>query len=200
MDGRALTASELAETAGITKQTASVHLSKLEAAQLLAREVQGRHRYFRLADDDVAVAIEALMGVAARGGGNRVRTGPNNSAMRRARRCYDHLAGDLAVALFDRMLDCGMIVRTEDGEVILTAVGTGAMEAIGIDVESLRASRRPLCKACLDWSARRAHLGGALGSAFLKHAVASGWVREVKDSRALRLTDLGAAHLGSIGT
>jgi len=195
MDGRALTATELALEGGITKQTASGHLQKLTEAGLLAREAQGRHRYFRLADDDVARAIEALMGVAQRGAGQRVRPGPRDPAMRRARVCYDHLAGDVAVAIFDSLNQRGMLVDVGGRELKLTAEGEALFSQHGFDVATLKSSRRPTCRSCLDWSARRYHLAGGLGAALLQRAFESGWAKKQDDRRLVVIDSAGEAAL-----
>jgi len=167
MDGRALTASELAQEAGITPQTASSHLAKLEAGGLLEAEKQGRHRYYRLADPDVAGVLEGLAGLAARAGHMRVRTGPKDPALRRARICYDHLAGDLGVQMLDSMR-AQKLVRQRKQDIELTAEGTRFLEKnLQISPQMLAHPRRPMCKACLDWSERRHHLAGTLGAAMM---------------------------------
>ena len=167
MDGRALTASELAQEAGITPQTASSHLAKLEAGGLLEPEKQGRHRYYRLADPDVAGVLEGLAGLAARAGHMRVRTGPKDPALRRARICYDHLAGDLGVQMLDSMR-AQKLVRQRKQDIELTPEGTRFLEKnLQISQDMLAHPRRPVCKACLDWSERRHHLAGTLGAALM---------------------------------
>jgi DNA-binding transcriptional ArsR family regulator len=190
--GMALTASELAGEAGVTLQTASSHLSKLEGAGLISATRQGRHRYFRLAHDDVARMLEAIMGVAARTGHMRTRPGPRDPAMRRARVCYDHLAGEMGVALLDSLVKRGRIARTGD-DLSLTSSGKRALSDFGIDLECLSGGRRELCRPCLDWSMRRHHLGGALGAALFARFEALQWVRRDGSSRALRLTRAGVA-------
>lgn len=175
MDGRALTVSELAGTAAIALPTASGHLSKLEKAALLSVEKQGRHRYYRLSGNDVAQVLESLMGLAQRTGAVPVRTGPRDAALREARVCYDHLAGGRAVALMDGFLRRGWISR--DAEPALTESGRGGLTRIGIDVAKLQRARRPVCRACLDWSERRSHLGGSLGAALLDHTLGRRWAR-----------------------
>ncbi|MBB5515550.1 DNA-binding transcriptional ArsR family regulator [Rubricella aquisinus] len=187
MDGAALTPTELAAEAGVTKQTASAHIAKLEAAGLTAREVQGRHHYLRLADGDVATVLEALMTVAERRGGRRTRPGPADPALRYARVCYDHLAGAQGVALYDHMQRKGWIA---DGPV-LTDTGARAFEDLGVDIAALRAKRRPVCRACLDWSVRRHHLGGGLGQAVLTRFEEMGWVRRAAASRVITFTPTG---------
>ena len=194
MGGQALTATELAGAANITKQTASAHLAKLVDAQLLAMESQGRHRYFRLADDDVAQLLESLMGVAFRCGAVRVRTSPREPALRSARVCYDHLAGDQGVQVLDGLLK-RKLLRRRDNDIELTQAGTEFLHKFGIDVDALSAERRPLCRSCLDWSVRRHHLGGAVGAQLLQRIFALGWARRAKDSRVVAFTAAGAAAL-----
>jgi DNA-binding transcriptional ArsR family regulator len=175
MTGRALTATELAHQAGITPQTASSHLSKLEAGGLIAQEKQGRHRYYRLADPDVAGVLEGLSGLAARAGHMRVRTGPKDPALRRARICYDHLAGDLGVQMLDSMKR-QKLVRQLQHDIKLTPEGARFMaKTLQIDAETLAHPRRPLCKACLDWSERRHHLAGTLGAAMMTRFTELKW-------------------------
>jgi len=194
LGGQALTATELAAAAGVTKQTASAHLAKLLDARLLSLEVQGRHRYFRLADADVARLLEGLMGVAFRAGALRLVTGPREPALRAARQCYDHLAGDAGVAVYDGLV-ARRVLRLHDGQPVLTKQGMHFVAELGIDVASLTAQRRPLCRHCLDWSARRHHLAGALGAALLQRLYTLGWARRVKGSRAVSLTPTGEAAL-----
>src|ERR1700675_929338 len=175
MTGRALTASELAHQAGITLQTASSHLAKLEAGGLIEPEKQGRHRYYRLTDPDVAGVLEGLAGLAARAGHMRVRTGPKDPALPRARFCYDHLAGDLGVQMLDSLKQ-QKLIREQKQDIKLTAEGARFMaRALQIDLEALAHPRRPLCKACLDWSERRHHLAGTLGAAIMSRFTELKW-------------------------
>ncbi len=185
MDGRALTVSELAEAAGVTLQTASGHLAKLDAANLLTAEKQGRHRYFRLSGPDVAQVLEALMGLAQRTGATRVRTGPKDAALRSARVCYDHLAGERGVALLRGARQRGLIDGEQD--LALTEKGRAFFTDFGIDLAALGKGRRPVCCACLDWSERHSHLGGALGAAILSRLIDRGWVRR-ETGRVLTFT------------
>ncbi len=173
MDGRALTVTELAGAANVALPTASGHLSKLEAGGLLCAEKQGRHRYFRLAGTDVADVLEGLMGLAQRTGAVRVRTGPRDHAMRRARICYDHLAGERGVALLQGLVRHGWI--SGEAEPKVTETGRRRLSGIGIDMVALDRGRRPVCRSCLDWSERRSHLGGALGAAVLERIVGQRW-------------------------
>jgi DNA-binding transcriptional ArsR family regulator len=165
----------LAHQAGITPQTASSHLGKLEAGGLIEPEKQGRHRYYRLTGPDVAGVLEGLAGVAARAGHMRLRTGPKDPALRRARICYDHLAGDLGVQMLDAMKKQRM-VREKKQDLELTAEGERFLEqTFQISVKMLAHPRRPLCKACLDWSERRHHLAGTLGAAIMTRFAELKW-------------------------
>jgi len=190
MGGQALTATELAGAAGITLQTASSHLSKLEGGGLVVQRKQGRHRYFALADDEVGLLLESIMGFAANRGLLRTRPGPKDPALRRARVCYNHLAGDFGVRMLDRMVADGNVTLDGD-DAELTASGEARVAALGIDVPTLRAQRRPVCRTCLDWSERRSHLAGSLGEALLARFIADGWAKREKDSRAIRFTAEG---------
>ncbi len=190
MSGKALTARELSVEAGITAQTASTHLAKLESAGLLIRRKQGRHRYFSLADDEVGSVLEAMMGLAAKNGHTRTRTGPKDPALRKARVCYNHLAGEMGVHLFDSLVAHGAV--TEEREVILlTDTGRQRMVEFGINIDGLSQSRRSLCKSCLDWSNRRTHLAGALGTALLDRFYALKWARRVANSRVIAFSPRG---------
>ncbi len=190
LSGRALTATELAAEAGVTLQTASAHLKKLESAELLKQRKQGRHRYFSLADDDVGGVLEALMGLAAKRGLMRTRTGPRDQALRKARVCYNHLAGELSIRMYDSMIGNGYIFEQDD-DVILTDKGRAFAQSFDIDVSTISGGRRPLCKACLDWSARRSHLAGALGTAFLDRFYALGWAKREEGSRVVAFSPAG---------
>jgi DNA-binding transcriptional ArsR family regulator len=194
MSGKALTATELAHEAGVMPQTASTHLAKLESGGLIVTEKQGRHRYFQLSGADVADVLEGLMGLAARAGHLRTRTGPRDPALRRARVCYDHLAGELGVGLYDGLHRRGYLDAAEGG-VALTPKGVRALDVFGIDVAELQHQRRPMCKNCLDWSARRPHLAGSLGAALLDRFYALKWARREKDSRVVTFTPPGEREL-----
>src|SRR5215510_3201925 len=190
MTGQALTATELAELAGVTKQTISTHLAKLLDARLLAVESQGRHRYFRLADRDVAQLLEGLMQVAYRAGAVRLRSSPREPALRKARVCYDHLAGELGVLAFDSLEQRSFLRSNGDG-LTVTPQGRQFFSQLGIDVESLVSGRRALCRTCLDWSVRRHHLAGALGQAMLDRCFQLGWARRSGRSRVVTFTARG---------
>lgn len=194
MSGMALTATELAGVAGVTRQTISTHLAKLVDAGLLAVEAQGRHRYFRLADGDVAHLMESLMGVAYRSGALRLRSSPREPALRRARVCYDHLAGELAVLMYDRLLD-GNAFSVDSGGLVLTSAGRQRMAALGLDLDAVKPGRRPVCRTCLDWSERRHHLAGSLGAAILQRIETLGWASKQRDSRVMAFSAGGEAAL-----
>jgi len=188
MGGTALTASELALEAGVSLPTASSHLSKLLEGGLLTLASQGRHRYYGLAGPQVAGMIEAITGVAEAVGPKRVRPGPRDAAMRVARVCYDHLAGEQAVAMLDRLVDRKVLLR-DDREIRLGPSAASHFSALGIDVEAK--ARRPVCRACLDWSVRRSHLAGTLGAAILDKILSERWARREKDSRAVVFSPTG---------
>jgi DNA-binding transcriptional ArsR family regulator len=197
MDGRALTASELARVAGITPQTATGHLTRMTAVGLLRVEKQGRHRYHRLASAAVAQMMESIMQVASSLEGDRPKlvVGPRDKALQAARTCYDHLAGRLGVALADALVAAGRAELAADAGVI-TEGGIEFLARLGIDTEALLSRQvkrraRVLCRPCLDWSERRPHLAGALGAALCAHSFARGWIRRVDGSRAVTITPDG---------
>ena len=189
---RALTATELAGIAGVTKQTISGHLAKLLEAGLVAVERQGRHRYFRLAGRDVAQLLESLMGVAFRTGSLRLRPGPREPALRKARVCYDHLAGELGVSMYEGLIE-RRVLAGGDESLRLTRAGKAWLASFGVDAEAVAAERRALCRPCLDWGERRHHLGGALGAALLARVFELRWASRAKDSRVVAFTPRGEA-------
>jgi DNA-binding transcriptional ArsR family regulator len=194
MSGMALTATELADAAGVTRQTISAHLAKLGEAGLLSVASQGRHRYFRIADPEIAQLLESLMGVAFGTGAVRVRSSPREPALRKARVCYDHLAGELGVLVYESLAHRGAFALDADG-IALTAQGRDLVRALGIEPDTLPASRRPFCRTCLDWSERRHHLAGQLGTAMLDRFQQLGWARRVPESRVLAFTKDGELAL-----
>src|ERR1700729_1799435 len=200
LSGRALTASELSQEAGVTPQTASSHLSKLEAGGLIEQEKQGRHRYYRLADPDVGGVLEGLAALAARAGHLRVRTGPKDPALRRARVCYDHLAGDLGVQMLDSMRS-QRLVRQKKQDIELTAEGERFLNTtLQISTDALAHPRRPLCRACLDWSERRHHLAGTLGAALLIRFTELKWAMRdpAPGSRVVNFTRNGEKRFSAL--
>lgn len=182
MSGKALTSSELAAEGGIGAATASSHLAKLQDAGLVRVRPQGRHRYWALAHADVAHVLETLMGLAARTE-SRVRTGPKHAAMRKARVCYNHLAGDYGVRLFACLVEKDVIVEMDDG-VSLGPNSSGFIADMGLNLKP----GRPVCRACLDWSERRSHLAGSLGAALLTRVFDLGWAKRDPETRAVHFT------------
>jgi DNA-binding transcriptional ArsR family regulator len=200
MDGRALTATELAGIAGITPQTASSHLARLTAAQLIRVDRQGRHRYHRIATLDVARIVESVMQLASTCAAPRrpLAVGPRDPALRAARMCYDHLAGRLGVAIAEALVRRGAIELDDDAGLV-TGRGIELFRRAGIEfpgaVPSDRRAPRALCRPCLDWSERRPHIAGRLGAAIGRHSIEQRWVRRMADTRALEITATGRAAL-----
>src|SRR3954447_24521287 len=197
MDGRALTASELAHVAGIAPQTASGHLARMTAVGILIVEKQGRHRYHRLATAAVAHMLESIMQVASElePARKRLVVGPRDAALRKARTCYDHLAGQLGVALADALVAAGHAELASDGGIV-TDTGVEFFGRLGIDVTSMIArsvkkSGRVLCRPCLDWSERRPHLAGILGATICEHSMQQAWTRRLVGTRAVVVTPKG---------
>jgi len=192
LSGKALTASELAAEAGVTLPTASAHLTKLDDGGLLQPRKQGRHKYFTLASDEVAGVLEALMGLAAGAGHLRSRTGPRDPELRKARVCYNHLAGDMGIRLYDSLVARDLLTVGKGG-LGLSEDGRRFMSRFGLDLESLSAQRSPLCRECLDWSERRSHLAGSLGRALFGRFEELGWARRLDGTRIVRFTPKGEA-------
>nr|WP_145156948.1 winged helix-turn-helix domain-containing protein [Paenibacillus terrae] len=194
MDGRFHPASELAYMAGITPQTASYHLAKLEEAGMVAMHKQGRHRYYGLKSHDVATVVETLLLLAPPVEIKSLRQSEENRHLRRARTCYDHVAGDLGIRLRDAMIEAG-VIREEADAFAITGEGAAFFEHMGIDVEAVRKKRRSFCSKCLDWSERTPHLAGSLGSALLERLLELRWLLRMEGTRALRITDEGVRGL-----
>jgi DNA-binding transcriptional ArsR family regulator len=190
MDGRALTAGELACAAGVSPQTTSGHLAKLREANLLSVTKQGRHCYFRLGSPKIARMIEGIV-VVASDGPQRYRPRWNgDEELRTARTCYDHIAGRLGVALADALARRRHVILTADGGVV-TRAGEKLLSEFGVSVEGAKHGHRTFCRPCLDWSERRPHLAGALGAALADRCFAMGWIVRIVDSRALRVPPKG---------
>jgi len=201
MDGRALTARELASVAGITAQTASRHLALLAEAELMQVERQGRHRYHRLASPQVARMLEGLMQIASTTAPVRVVTpGPRDAGMRMARMCYDHIAGRLGLALTSRLLADGAIVFGDEGGMVMPEA-SAVLKGWGMDVAPLDGpgtGTRPGCRPCLDWSERRPHVAGKLGAMVCTHCIDQGWLVRRAGGRSLSVTALGAEKFQAI--
>ena len=190
MSGKALTVSELAEEAGVTVQTASSHLSKMDTGGLLRPRKQGRHKYFSLAGDEVAQVLEGLMGLAAGSGHLRTRTGPKHAELRQARVCYNHLAGDMGTQMFDSMVAHGYLAP-QRGELQLTPSGSAFAMKLQIDIVTLNRRKSPLCRECLDWSERRSHLAGSLGRALLSRFEDLSWAKRNQKTRVVTFSREG---------
>lgn len=194
MSGRAFTATELANHAGITKQTGSTHLRRLLDARLVAMHAQGRHRYFAIASEDVAQLLERMTGVAASTNALALTTGPRDPALRKARVCYDHLAGELAVSLYDALVRQGAF-RSDGNDLSLSDGGERQMRAFGVDIDTLQSQRRVMCRSCMDWSERRPHLAGSLAAALLDRVIERGWAKRDRGSRLLVFRPSGERSL-----
>jgi DNA-binding transcriptional ArsR family regulator len=207
MDGRALTAGELGQAAGVAPPTASGHLGRMLDAGLLALERQGRHRYYRIDNEAVAALLESMMSLSgalaeASGRSRPVRTGPRDAALRRARRCYDHLAGEVAVGMTASMVSRGQLALGPDGGVV-TEQGFGLLAALGVELaEGAAGHGQPtaFCRPCLDWSERRPHVAGVVGRTLYAALLRAGWIREAGTGRAVAITPAGrkgfAEHFG----
>ena len=200
MDGRAHTASDLALSAGVTAQTASGHLARMVEASLLDARAQGRNRFYRLASGEVAHAIESLMALA----GTRAAPASKGAAWRRdpdlrfCRTCYDHLAGQIGIVVTDSLTQRGHLEPKGPRDWTLTNSGELFCTRLGVDLPGARnASTRHFARQCLDWSERRPHIAGALGSAIADTFFKKGWVERLRRGRTVRLTDSGRRALTS---
>jgi DNA-binding transcriptional ArsR family regulator len=198
LDGRAWTAGELARSVGVAPSTASEHLTMLIAGGLLTEERQGRHRYVRIADSRAAQMIEDIAGYAEPADGAPIRPTLHAmtvaAALRHGRTCYDHLAGHVGVTLIDAMCERGMLAQTSGFG--MTEHGLAWLAELGIDVEALRAARRPLVRPCLDWTERRPHLAGSVAASMCTRFFDNGWIERIGSDRAVRVTPTGRSALG----
>jgi DNA-binding transcriptional ArsR family regulator len=190
LDGRTLLASELARIARVTPQTASSHLSKLVEGGLLSVESRGRHRYYRLASPEVAYVLEAISTIAPPIKIQSLRESDQTKALHYARTCYDHIAGEIGVALTRVFIDLGWIVP-QDREYTVTSLGMDGFQSFGIDVSRLHKGRRIFARQCLDWSERRHHIAGVLGTAITSRLFELGWIVRMPTTRALVVTEEG---------
>jgi len=189
LGGRALTATELASQADISAQTASQHLAKLVSGQLLVVRKQGRHKYFQLKSIAVASLLEDMLNLSNQLKPAEIKTGPRDDRLRTSRICYDHLAGEHSVRLFDGLLAQQFIVENEEN-VSLTALGIDFFEELKLDFKSF-SNKRAVCKSCLDWSERRTHMAGSLGQWVLSDILNRNWAVRDLDSRAIRFSTTG---------
>lgn len=190
LGGKALTATELALEADITSQTASTHLAKLVDGQLLHVRKQGRHKYFQLMNASIAQLLESLLNISANLAPEQVSTGPNDIRLKQARICYDHLAGELGVEIYDALKQKAFIIDN-GSETLLTDLGKEFFSSIGFDFSQIKKSKRPICKSCLDWSERRNHLAGILGQWMLNDMFDKGWLERALDSRVINVSNAG---------
>jgi DNA-binding transcriptional ArsR family regulator len=190
MEGRALTAKELAYGTGVEPATATTHLQKLLAASLVASRIQGRHKYFRLASPDVGRCVESLMAIAP--AQNVPVTAP--SAMRKARFCYDHLAGELAIEIAHSLLRKSLL-EIRGREFAITQKGGKWLDRFGLDLSSITSARRKLAPLCLDWSERKDHIGGALGAILAERMLEASWIKRERESRVVNVTPKGKLEL-----
>ncbi len=190
MDGRQWTGRELAGIAHVTPSTASSHLQRLTDGEIVSVVAHGRHNYYRISRPDVARALETLMTIAPQAAPRHAHARAIDAATRRLRTCYDHLAGEVAVALADTLVARGAICFTDTAGTV-TPRGAALFADLGIEVDS-PPGRRPMCRPCLDWSERRYHLAGRYGTALAFHAIENGWVVRHGDTRALEITERGA--------
>ena len=194
MGGEFLAAGELAAAAGVSAQTASTHIAKLLDAELVVLRAQGRHRYVRLAGDEVAHVLEALAFVAERSANADKWERGAYKPLKAARTCYRHIAGELGVALFEGLLARGTLAA-QDSHFALSKAGRGELHDLGIALPADALASRRFAHACFDWSERRDHLAGTLAVALFEHGLDHGWLRRTQGSRALQLTPPGAQAL-----
>ncbi len=192
MDGRFHTASELAYMAAIKPQTASFHLAKLVDGKLIKVEKQGRHRYFQLADEEIAHFLESFLAISPPPEVRSLKQSSQMKLLQGARTCYDHLAGKLGVQLTDSLVNAGYL-KLEEKQFLITSEGAQFFTDFGLDLVDLKRKRRSFSPACLDWSERRYHLAGALGQGILAHLLHLGWVTRVPSIRAIKVTEKGKA-------
>ncbi|KFM94449.1 winged helix-turn-helix domain-containing protein [Paenibacillus macerans] len=194
MDGRFHAAGELARMAGIQPQTASFHLAKMVDAGLIAVEKQGRHRYYGIRNPEVAQVMESLLSIAPPVKIKSLRQSAEEQALRKARTCYDHLAGNLGVSLTQSLVREGILLEGENGFEV-TKNGEAFFENFQIDLNRVKRKRRSFSHKCLDWSERRHHLAGALGHALLDRLLELNWVQRLPNTRAVKITPQGKAGL-----
>lgn len=194
MDGRQHRAGELARRAGVAASTASEHLARLLDGGLVLCDSRGRERHYRLASTDVAEAVEALARLAPELRVDSLRSADRSAALRRARTCYDHLAGELGVAVTEALVGTRALA-VEDGAFRLTSLGDQALRRLSVDVDGARGARRSFARSCLDWSERRPHLAGSLGAAVAAALLDARWLERRPSDRGLIVTPAGASAL-----
>jgi DNA-binding transcriptional ArsR family regulator len=196
MDGRALPAGELARAAGVTAQTASSHLAKLLDGGLIAVETEGRHRYYRLADSHIAQTLEHLAAIRPERAKRPKALSPHHRHLRFCRRCYDHMAGQVGVAVTRALQEHDYVRPAADKQFTVTPAGAEWFASVGVNVASIRPTRRGLARQCLDWTERVHHLAGPLGVQFMAAMCANGWLRRSDASRVVTVTPKGWREFG----
>ncbi|WP_096187414.1 ArsR family transcriptional regulator [Evansella halocellulosilytica] len=194
LDGRLHPASSLAYVAGIKPQTASFHLKKMIEANVVKVVKQGRHRYYGIDNHEVATALESLLSIAPKVEIKSFKQATEDKAMRYARTCYDHLAGQVGVKITDFLLD-HELVKDEGNSFTLTSKGETFFEDLQIDLKEVKRKRRAYINKCLDWSERRYHVSGAVGNALFKRLIELQWIQKVPDTRAIKVTEVGKQNL-----
>jgi DNA-binding transcriptional ArsR family regulator len=190
MEGKALTATELAITADTSPQNISMHLAKLLQSDLLSVERQGRHRYYRFSRKEIAYAIEAMASLVPHSADRKTLHTEDITAIKYCRTCYDHLAGKIGVAITDSLLQQHILVKRNDIFEI-PVKGEKWFSGLGINIDELKVQRRSLIRPCLDWSERRDHIAGSLAAAMLDLMISADWLRRTKNSRAVLITGIG---------
>ncbi|HEX2281001.1 MAG TPA: helix-turn-helix domain-containing protein [Thermomicrobiales bacterium] len=197
LDGRGRTATELAESAGVTRSTASFHLAQLVDGRLVRVDRQGRHRYFRLAGPEIASLLKTMLAVSGAPAHSEKRFGPRPTTMRRARMCYDHMAGELGIGVTDGLIRSGALIESGD-DFQLTPAGARQLTDFGIDVAATRQKKRHFARTCIDWSERRPHLAGALGAAIAHRIFELNWARREPGGRTVYVTQAGQQGLSDV--
>ncbi|WP_166921777.1 ArsR/SmtB family transcription factor [Flavobacterium poyangense] len=193
LDGKAFTATELSITANTSPQNISMHLAKLLDAGLLYVEKQGRHKYYRFSNKEVAYAIEAMASLVPPVTVQK-KNSEKHSPIKHCRTCYDHLAGKIGVAVAESLLEQNIILNS-DAKLEVSSKGVKWFSDFGIDIDEVKKQRRIFLKPCLDWSERKNHIAGSLGALLLDKMLADDWLRRTKDSRAIQITGKGEKEL-----
>ena len=199
LEGRALPAGELARAAAVSAQSASAHLAKLCEGGLITVQRDGRCRYYKLAGQRIANALEALGAIATMRPAAEYMVPRADKALLVARSCYDHLAGRIGVALADALQEQRVIMPEGERDYRVTARGADWLQDRGINVHELADSTRLLARKCLDWTERRPHVGGALGAALMQRFLAEGWLARKQGSRGMRITQKGLRSFTHMG-
>ncbi len=194
LDGRAYTATELSLCADISAQSASNHLSKLVCANILTVEKQGRHRYYKYANSDVARVIESMTSLLPLNQKNKRKEEPGAVGITYTRTCYDHMAGKIGVEITNSLIKKG-IIEAAGNKYDVSSFGNSWFKSVGINVNEIKLQKRLFAYPCLDWSEKKHHLAGALGASFLQMMLDEDWIRRIKNSREIIITSKGKIEL-----